>query len=94
MQDASKTWEKKSPAAKEFSDKAVQMLQRASKLLLPGQFYWPTDPRPPVEYIAFEQELSVGVQKTVPLVNHAFVPLPKEGVLTKMAKMTNLHSKQ
>ena len=34
------------------------------------------------------------VRKTVLLVNRAFVPPEKKGFLTKMAKMTNLHSDQ
>ena len=33
-------------------------------------------------------------KKMVLLVNRAFVPCPKDGVLTKMAKTTNLHSNQ
>ena len=38
--------------------------------------------------------ISIGVPKTVLLVNRAFVPPEKRGFLTKMAKMTNLHSNQ
>ena len=36
--------------------------------------------------------LGFGMAQTVFLVNHVFVPCQKRAVLTKTAKMTNLHS--